>query len=137
MPAGAGIRGIGARHGRRARKRGDYPSADWADQRIECGYADGPLAGSWTGLAGMAEGFRGISTVWKDLSQRAEEYVELDRERVLVLPIWSGRGKTSGIELNEVLARDASLPRIRNGRVMRLFVYFDRDRALADLGLKE
>jgi ketosteroid isomerase-like protein len=33
-------------------------------------------------------------------------------------------------------AQGASLFHVRNGKVMRFVVYFDRDRALADLGLE-
>ena len=39
--------------------RGDYSSAEWAHPEIEYVSADGPVPGSSTGLAGMAEVFRG------------------------------------------------------------------------------
>jgi hypothetical protein len=45
----------------------------------------------------------------------------------------SGRGKTSGLELDQVGAKAAVLFEIRRGVVTRLVVYMDRDRALADL----
>jgi hypothetical protein len=33
---------------------GDYGSAEWANPEIEYVFADGPTAGSWTGLVGMS-----------------------------------------------------------------------------------
>jgi hypothetical protein len=64
-----------------------------------------------------------------------EEYHELDDERVLVLVVFSGRGKSSGLAVEEIGARGAHLFRIRNGKVVKLIAHMDRERALADLGL--
>ena len=116
-------------------ERGDYSSAEWAHPEIEYVIADGPAPGSWTGLAGLAEGFRDWLSAWEELRGEADEYRELDDERVLVLYRWSGRGKTSGLEVGETPARGALLFHVRGGKVTRLVLYFDRERALADLGL--
>jgi ketosteroid isomerase-like protein len=116
-------------------ERGDYSSTEWADPEIEFVIADGPDPASWTGLAGMAEGWRGFLTAWEDYHFEAEEYRELDDERVLVLLQLSGRGNTSGLELGQMRAKGANLFHVRGGKVTRLVVYFDRERALADLGL--
>ena len=43
----------------------------------------------------------------------------------------------SGVEVAESGARGANLFHIRDGLVRRLVLYWDRDRALADLGLEE
>ena len=66
-----------------------------------------------------------------------EEYRELDDERVLVLHRFTGRGKTSGLEVGHTDPKGASLFHIQNGKVTRLVAYGPRERALADLGLKE
>jgi ketosteroid isomerase-like protein len=118
-------------------ERGDYRSTEWADPEIEWVSADGPSAGSWTGLTGMAEGFRDWLSAWDDLRIKTEEFRELDDERVLVLIRFSGRGKTSGVELERVQPKGANLFDVRDGKVTRFAYYIDRDRALADLGLKE
>jgi ketosteroid isomerase-like protein len=114
---------------------GDFSSTEWADPEIEWIIADGPTAGRWTGLARMADSFRGMLDAWEEYRLEVEEYRELDDERVLVLAKLAGRGKTSGLELDEMQARGATLFHVRDGKVTRLVYYYDRELALADLGL--
>jgi ketosteroid isomerase-like protein len=116
-------------------ERGDWTSAPWAHPEIELVFADGPTPGSWTGLAGMAEAWRDWGSAWEDFRVEVDEYRELDGERVLVLLRRLGRGKTSGLEIGQMRTKGASLFQVRDGKVTRLITYFDRERALADLGL--
>jgi ketosteroid isomerase-like protein len=117
-------------------ERGDYSSAEWAHPEIEFVYgADGPAPDSGRGLAGMAEAWRGFLSAWEEFRAEVDEYRELDGERVLVLVYFSGRGKTSGLEVGQTRTKGASLFHIRGGKVTRLVLYFNGDRALADLGL--
>jgi ketosteroid isomerase-like protein len=117
-------------------ERGNFSSAEWAQPEIEYAMADGPQPGRWTGLAGMAEGMRELLSAWKGYRVEAEEYRELDDERVLVILHAGGRGKTSGLELGRHTGgRGANVFHVRNGQITKLVVYFDGDRALADLGL--
>jgi ketosteroid isomerase-like protein len=118
-------------------ERGDYSSTEWAHPESETVMADGPAPGSWTGPAGTAAALRDVTSAWEDWYAGAEEYRELDDERVLVLTRRGGRGKTSGLEIAEMRTEGAVLFEIHNGKVMRLVIYWDRDRALADLGLEE
>jgi hypothetical protein len=60
----------------------------------------------------------------------------LDQERVLVVFRPSGRGKTSGMDLANVAMKGANLFHVRGGKVTRFVAYWDRSRALADLGLE-
>jgi ketosteroid isomerase-like protein len=115
-------------------ERGDFGSVEWADSEIEFVTADGPAPSSWSGLAAMAEGWRDFLGAWEDYRTEAEEYREIDGERVYVPLHISGRGKTSGLEMEQSAA---SLFTLRSGKVTRLVIYWDRDRALADLGLEE
>jgi hypothetical protein len=85
----------------------------------------------------MAEDALGIFDAWEDVRTGAEEYRELDDERVLVLTRVSGRGKTSGVDLQHIRTSGAALFYIRDGKVTKHVVYFDPDRALADLGAEE
>jgi ketosteroid isomerase-like protein len=119
-------------------QRGDFSSAAWAHPEIELVRRDtGPTAGSSTGLAGMAESWREYLSAWEDFRAGAEEFRELDEERVRVFNDFRGRGKTSGLEIERAQTKGASLFHVRDGKVTRLVIYPDRDRALADLGLKE
>ena len=116
-------------------ERGDFGSVEWADPEIEFVIADGPAPGSWKGLSGMMEGWRDFLSAWEGWRGEAEEYRDVDGERVLVLIVGSGRGKTSGLAAEQIRARGVNLFYLRNGKVAKLVVYFNRDRALADLGL--
>jgi ketosteroid isomerase-like protein len=116
-------------------ERGDWSSAEWAHSEIEYVVPDGPSPGTWTGLAGIAEETRELLSAWEAYRLHADDVRELDGERVLVLVHLSGRGKTSGLELEQMQAKGASLFHIRQGKVTRLVAYWDRDRAFADLGL--
>ena len=116
---------------------GDFSSTEWAHPKLEYILADGPSPGRWTGLAGLAQGSREILSAWAEFRMAADDYRELDDERVLVLDHNIGRGKASGLEVGEMRSLGASLFHIVDGRVARLVQYFDRDHALADLGLKE
>jgi ketosteroid isomerase-like protein len=116
-------------------ERGDYSSSEWAHPDIEWAIADGPDPGTWRGVEGMAHGFRSSMGIWKDVHAEVEEYRELDRERVLVFEWRRARGKASGLELRELRSEGAVLFQLHDGKVARLVFYWDRDRALSDLGL--
>jgi ketosteroid isomerase-like protein len=116
-------------------ERGDYSATEWAHPEIEFRFADGPAPGSSRGLVGMAEAWRAFLGSWDEFHQEAEEYRELDQERVLVYFRFSGRGKTSGLDLAQMRPEGAGLFHIREGKVTRFTGYLDRERALADLGL--
>ena len=70
---------------------------------------------------------------WEEFSFEVEEYRALDDDRALVLEHRRGRGKGSGVETN---AKSATLIHFRDGKLARIVSYWDRDRALADLGLE-
>jgi ketosteroid isomerase-like protein len=116
-------------------ERGDYGSTNWADPEIEFVVADGPAPSGWTGLAGLAAGTRDFMSAWEDFRIEADEYRELDGERVLVLLHYSGRGRTSGLELGQMRSKGAGMVHVLDGKVTRFVTYFDRERAFAELGL--
>ena len=120
-----------------ARARGDVSLAEWAHPQIEFVLADGPTRGSATGLAAMARAWREFFSVVQDHHIRPAGYRELDDESVLVLTRRAGRRKLSQMELPRAWKKGIHLYTIRSGKVVRLLVYLDRQRGLADLGLKE
>ena len=117
-------------------ERGEFGAAGWADPEIEYVIVDGPDPEKWTGLTAMAEGMREFLRPFESLRMVVDEYRELDGERVLVLVHLGGRGKISGVDLDQITSSGmcADVFQIRDGRVTRLVVYYDSDRALVDLG---
>jgi ketosteroid isomerase-like protein len=119
-------------------ERGDFSSAEWAHPEIEFAIAEGPDPIRRTGVAGMAEGYRTAwLSAWEEFRVEPEEYRELDDERVLVLSHFSGRGKTSGLDVGQMGTKSAELFHVRGGKVTRLVLWAGREHAFADLGLSE
>jgi ketosteroid isomerase-like protein len=116
-------------------QKGDWSSGDWADPDIRFEVVGGLSDGTWSGPAEMSEAWAAILGMWEDFSAVPEEIRVLDDERVLVLLRNQGRGKVSGIDITDISARSANVFTIRDGKVTDLVLYWDRDRALADLGL--
>jgi ketosteroid isomerase-like protein len=121
----------------RAWEGGDFGSADWAAPEIEFVFADGPIPGTYEGLSAMADANRDWLQAWDELRQIPDAFRELDHERVLVLHHWHARGKRSGLQAAEMRGESAAIFQIRDGKVTRLVHYFDRERALEAVGLKE
>jgi hypothetical protein len=65
-------------------ERGDWSSDEWADADIAFVIAGGPEPGSYTGVPAMAHAWHVFLSAWEDLCTEADEFRELDGERVLV-----------------------------------------------------
>ena len=115
-------------------ERGDFTSGDWAYPDIEFAFADGPEPGSWTGIKNMADRYGEWLRGWRDFRGEPEQFIVVDETLILVLVHNTGRGRTSGLQMDQRSV--ANLFEIHHGRVTRLVLYWDRDRALGDLGLK-
>jgi ketosteroid isomerase-like protein len=118
-------------------ERGDFSGAAWADPEIEFVGTEGPTPGTWIGAAEMARAWGEILSAFTEFRVVAENYRELDDGRVLALHDWSGHGKSSGLSVERMRTKSACVFHIRHGRVTTLHTYWNRDRALADLGLAE
>jgi len=121
-------------------ERGDWSAPlTWADSDIELTNADGPDPFSVSGVAEMAATYGQFLSIWDGLRTEAQEYRELDDERILVYVHNTGRGKGSGMEVGQLMgiADGANLFVLRKGKVVKIVLYWDRNRALADLSLEE
>ena len=118
-------------------ERGDYfASTDWADPEIEFVVMDGLNPGALRGVAALEANWREFQGTWEDYGMKSEAYRQLDDERILVMVRLSGRGKASGLDVAQT-GRAASIFTVRGAKVRKIVVYWDGDRALADLGLEE
>jgi ketosteroid isomerase-like protein len=118
-------------------ERGDFSAAGWAHPAIQFVMVGGPDPGIWAGVDRMAEGWFRFLQAWEDFHVEPERYRQLDPERTLVLIRRSGRGRTSHLEVERMHSEAADLFHVADGMVTRLVHYWERARALADLGLKE
>jgi ketosteroid isomerase-like protein len=116
-------------------ERGDWRSAEWADPEIEFEMIGGLMEGRWTGVEEMGKAWAAMLSAWEDLTADPDEFRELDDERVVVFLRNRGRGRGSGIEIDEISTKAANLFTVRDGKVKALTLYWDRNRAIADLGL--
>jgi ketosteroid isomerase-like protein len=116
-------------------ERGDFSSVDWAVADIDFVMAGGLIEGTWKGTAEMADAWGAMLGAYESLRAVPDEFRELDGDRVLVFLRNEGRGRESGIEIGTISTKSANLFTIRDGKVTSLVLYWDRDRAKAELGL--
>jgi len=90
---------------------------------------------------GTSEGVEGFIALWRDYLSAWESwvvtptgFVQVDDERVLVLMSYGGRSKTHGVELT---LDGANLLTLRDGKLTRLELFFNRQDALEAAGLSE
>ena len=114
-------------------ERGEFRRVDWADPDIEYVALDGPEPGVARGLDGMAEAWGTFLRTWTGFRATIQACRSLDDERVLVFAHRTARARRSGLEVG---GDGADLWHVREGLVTRVIFYWDRDRALADLGLE-
>ena len=115
--------------------RGDWSGAEWADPDIELTGADGPDPISVRGRENLGAAWAEFLDAWEGWTTTAEEFKELDDGRILVFTTWGGRGKGSGMEVDEMRTKGANLFHLKDGKVTKLVLYWNRDRALAAAGL--
>jgi ketosteroid isomerase-like protein len=96
----------------------------------------GPLLGVET-VSGreavLRLGFEDIPDGFEDYQAEVEELTDLDEAQVLVVATYSGRGKGSGIEIDEQIS---SVHRLRDGMIISVRDYPSRQEALEAAGIR-
>jgi hypothetical protein len=110
----------------------ERPDFDWADPHIDFVVVDGPTPGRWHGIPEAMRGLSDYLSAWEGYHVTPEQYRELDGERILVMTRERATGKMSGIDAEHLRA---NLLHLHRGGVTRMTLYWDRNRAVADLGL--
>ena len=113
--------------------RGDFPAEfmhpDVVHSRIGAQTPD--MEGEWRGLEAFIRAFREYLEALSDLRIEAEEILDLDDDRVLVLSRHTAEGKLSGVPIDHELG---DLFTLRAGKVIRYDSYWDRAAAMRAAG---
>ena len=116
--------------------RGDFP-ARFMDSNIEhsrIGAQTPDMEGEWRGIEALSSVMAEYLRPFSDLRIEAEEIIDLDDDRVLVLSRQTAQGKLSGAPIDHQLGE---LFTLRSGKVVRYDSYWDRAEALKAAGLSE
>ena len=116
--------------------RGEFPAsfmdADVVHSRTGSQTPD--MEGEWRGHEDFGRAFAEYLHAFSDLRIEAEEIIDLDDDRVLVLSRHTAAGKLSGAPIEHELG---DLFTLRAGKVVRYDSYWDRAEAMRAAGLSE
>jgi ketosteroid isomerase-like protein len=93
----------------------------------------GPDGGEYHGLEGLGAAWRDFLGAWKDFRIEAERVVPGTDGRYVLLLRLHGRGKGSGVDIDADVANVAG---IRDGKIARLEMFWDREEALRAAGAR-
>jgi ketosteroid isomerase-like protein len=113
-------------------EKGDWSNLDWMDPDIEMVRVDGIEPGTYRGREAVAQAWASWLGAWEGFSSTLVEFRDLG-DRVLALVRFGGTGRVSGLPMDDRL--HATVLTFRDGKVIRFELYFDHERAFADLGL--
>jgi hypothetical protein len=94
----------------------------------------GPDGGEYHGIDGLSAAWRDFLAAWEDFRIVAEDVVPGPAGVYVLLMRLLGRGKGSGVSID---AEVANVVQLREGRVSRLEMWWDRDDALSSVGIRE
>ena len=103
------------------------------DAAVEFDATVRPEGQVYRGREGVAEAMRVWTGTWEDWRVEVEEFIDAG-DQVLMISRETGRGKGSGIEINQ---RVFGLFTLRDGKIVRWKGFLDRDEALEAAGLAE
>jgi ketosteroid isomerase-like protein len=84
-------------------------------------------SGEYTGFAEVSPAWRTWLQAWDDFCIEAEEMIAGPDGRYVVMQLFRGKGKASGLESEE---RSAVVVTMQDGLIARMEGYWDRDAAL-------
>ncbi len=116
--------------------RGEFP-ASFIDSEVEhsrIGAQTPDMEGEFRGIGGLSRAMVEYLHAFSDLRIEAEEIIDLDDDRVLVLARHTARGKLSGAPIDHELG---DLFTLRAGKVVRYASYWDRAEAMKAVGMSE
>ena len=93
-----------------------------------------PSRPTYYGLEGFAAAFRDWLSAWETWVVTATDFIDVDESRVLVVLDVRARSKTHQVEMP---IEGANLVTIRDGKLARLELFFDRDQAIEAAGLRD
>jgi ketosteroid isomerase-like protein len=115
--------------------RGDFWTPEVFDPEVEAVWASAvPDLGTSHGLHELSESFRGWVAALGEVRWKAERFIELPGDRVLVLMTTYARGRGSGIETE---GKYAHIWTFRDGKATRIEGFIDWASARAKAGLDE
>ena len=118
---------------RRMSEDGFNGVADLLDDDFTMDSPHGVEASQVHDTAGLREWFGKMEQVWDGgLNFEPDEILRLDEEQVLAAVRTGGRGRGTGIELDQVIFH---LYRVRDGKIVRLSTHFTKREALEAAGL--
>jgi ketosteroid isomerase-like protein len=109
------------------------PPWELFDEEVEVFDHDTPDQGAYRGHAGWRRWLEDWGAAWAEWSIEPEELIEAG-DSVVVFIRMKTRGRGSGVEIERA---DAQVYRLRDGKIVRLDYYNDRQEALKAVGLAE
>lgn len=116
-------------------ERGDFGDARWADREIEYTIVDG-RAGQLQGTRGISRGYANLAAMGA-VRDPCRPIPRAGQPTGSCADVRPRARQSSGMALEALSSVGAQLVHIRDGKVTGVDVYYDRHRALADLGLEE
>ena len=105
------------------------------DRHIEWHFERGAvISGLHRGRDRVRAALSSFMTEWEDFAVEIEDLIPADDGRVVMLVHLTGRGRGSPVPLD---FREANIFTIRAGRIVSVEEYFDRERALEAVGLRQ
>jgi ketosteroid isomerase-like protein len=109
------------------------PAWELTDAAVEVYDHDIMDGEDYRGHAGVRRWLEDWSSAWSEFSMEPEEFIDAG-DRVVAVVRMTARGASSGIVVER---QDALVQSFRDGRVVRIDYYNNRDQALKAVGLEE